>query len=228
MNANLLIEVGKDSFFRKESTMGQCASTGHSSSADYTSYYSPDASPASSPQRSATARNSDDGAFAGLSRRSHPSAGSSGTGSVRHAVDFSSSRVEQQTTTERGETLNTTKLDLCTGVAVGGVKYNRDGSIGETSVSVFHVLPDVRSPGVPIARKVQELTSAGFEVNAYVAGGDGSSRAGQATRSAIEGMLAGMGVSCQSAPHSNGEYSQVLSATIDHDGTIQYANKRVD
>lgn len=140
-------------------------------------------------------------------------------------VDYSSRRVEHDTITERGKSLSTTALDLCTGIAVGGVRRQSDGSVADSSVSVFHVLPSVRAPGVSIARKINDLRSAGYEVNAYVAGGDSTSDAGRKQRQAMESMLSGMEVPYGSGPLSDSrysKYSRYLSASIQDDGQISY------
>ncbi|WCM90582.1 hypothetical protein [Acidovorax sp. NCPPB 3576] len=206
--------------------MGQCASTGKSGSTSHNSYYSAATSPTSSPERQPTARSHDEGVLAGLSRRNNQAGNATRGDRATHVVDFSASQVEQQTITTPGQTLRTSALDLCTGVAVGGVRYNHDGSISDSSVSVFHVLPNVRMPGVAVARQINELRSAGFNVNAYVAGGDGTSQAGRQQRSAMEGMLQGMDVPYQSGPLSDGQSSQYLSAAIQESGEIDYENSR--
>ncbi|MBK3844708.1 hypothetical protein [Paraburkholderia aspalathi] len=51
-----------------------------------------------------------------------------------------------------------------------------------------------------IARQVQQLRLAGFEVDAFVAGGDGTAQAGQQQRRAIEAMLNDLEVSYGSGP----------------------------
>lgn len=144
--------------------------------------------------------------------------------SSNRAVDFSSRQVEHQTVTERGQSLSTTALDLCTGVAIGGVRRHSDGSVAASSASVFHVLPGVRAPGVSIARQINDLRSAGYEVSAYVAGGDSSSHAGRQQRETMESMLRGMDVPYGSGALSDGRYSQYLSADIQNDGQIAYRN----
>jgi hypothetical protein len=142
--------------------------------------------------------------------------------SYRNVVDFSATKVERQTIREPGESLRTSALVVCTGVAVGGVRRHSDGSVAASSVSVYHVLPGVPSPGVAIARKVNVLRAAGFEVNAVIAGGNGTTRAGQQQRAALEGMLQGMNVPLQSGPLSDGFKSQFISAAIHDDGEIGY------
>ena len=74
------------------------------------------------------------------------------TDAYRNVVDFSP-KVERQTIREPGESLRTSALTLCTGVAVGGVRRDDDGSVAASSVSIFHVLPGVPSPGVAIDRE---------------------------------------------------------------------------
>ncbi|MBK3844037.1 hypothetical protein [Paraburkholderia aspalathi] len=120
----------------------------------------------------------------------------------------------------------TSALHVCTGVAVGGVIRHADGSVADTSVSVFHVLPSVSAPGLAIARKIRELSAQGFEVNAFVAGGDGTAQAGRQQRYAIEAMLSDLGVPFGKGPFSDGESPQILSATIQANGEIEYENSR--
>jgi hypothetical protein len=134
--------------------------------------------------------------------------------------------VEQQTIHNRGQSLQTSALAVCTGVAVGGVCRHSDGSVAESSVSIFHVLPDVRMPGVAIARQVNALRESGFEVNAFVAGGDGTAQAGRQQRAALEGMLQDLGVPFQAGPLSDGHAPQFLSASIERNGEIDYHNYR--
>lgn len=181
--------------------------------------------PARPPQPSSSTRHSEEGALSGLPRRGQ-SAGPSHrvieTDSYRNVVDFSANKVERQTIRERGESLRTSALTVCTGVAVGGVRRDDDGSVAASSVSIFHVLPGVPSPGVSIARKIEVLRAAGFEVNAVIAGGDGSTRAGLQLRQALEGMLHGMQVPLEAGPMSDGFKSHFISATIEDNGEIGY------
>lgn len=79
-------------------------------------------------------------------------------------------------------------------------------------------------PGVAIAQEVIQLREAGFDVNAFVAGGDGTAEAGRHQREALEQMLQDMGVPLQTGPLSNGYRVQFLSATIERNGEIQYQN----
>ena len=188
---------------------------------------SSEAAPARQPQRSPTARNSEEGVLSGLPRRGQQASTSHHvieTDSYRDVVDFSAAatRVERQTIQERGETLRTSALTVCTGVAVGGVRRESDGSVAASAVSVFHVLPGVPSQGVAIARKVSVLRAAGFEVSAAIAGGDGSTRAGQQVRHALEGMLHGMEVPLKAGPLSDGFKSHFISAKIEDNGEIDY------
>jgi hypothetical protein len=143
------------------------------------------------------------------------------TDAYRNVVDFSP-KVERQTIREPGESLRTSALTLCTGVAVGGVRRDDDGSVAASSVSIFHVLPGVPSPGVAIARKVRVLRAAGFEVNAVIAGGDRTTQAGRNVRAALEGMLEGMNVPLEKGPLSDGFKSHFISATIEDNGEIGY------
>lgn len=186
---------------------------------------SSETAPARQPRPSPSARNSEEGVLSGLPRRGQQ-AGTSHrvieTDSYRNVVDFSAMKVERQTIRERGESLRTSALTVCTGVAVGGVRRHDDGSVAASSVSIFHVLPGVPSPGVTIARKVEVLRAAGFEVNAVIAGGDGSTRAGQQLRHALEGMLQGMEVPLKAGPLSDGFKSHFISATIEDNGEIGY------
>ncbi|NRO95166.1 hypothetical protein GWC77_04335 [Paraburkholderia sp. NMBU_R16] len=145
--------------------------------------------------------------------------------SSSNRVDFSSQRVESQTITERGRSLRTTGLDLCTGVAVGGIRRGSDGSVTSSSASVYHLLPGVRKPGLQVAAQINSLRSEGYEVSAYVAGGDSTSQAGMQQREAMEAMLRGMDVPYGSGPASVGgftKYSQYLSAEIEDDGQVSY------
>jgi len=145
--------------------------------------------------------------------------------SSSNRVDFSSQGVESQTITGRGQSLRTTGLDLCTGVAVGGVRRGSDGSVISSSASVFHLLPGVRRPGLDVARKINSLRSEGYEVDAYVTGGDSTSHAAKQQREAMEAMLQGMDVPYGSGPPSAGaytKYSQYLSAEIQDDGQVSY------
>jgi hypothetical protein len=192
-----------------------------------TQSYTPssEAAPARQPQPSPSARNSEEGVLSGLPRRGQEAGAFHHTvaaDAYRDVVDFSAMKVERQTIRERGESLRTSALVVCTGVAVGGVRRDSDGSVAASSVSIFHVLPGVPSPGVAIARKVEVLRAAGFEVNAVIAGGDGTTRAGRNQREALEGMLHGMGVPLQAGDLSNGFRSQFISATIEDDGEIGY------
>lgn len=182
------------------------------------------AAPAPQPQTSSPVHNSGGGALSGLPRRAQQASSSHhgiDTDSYRNVVDFSP-KVERQTIRERGESLRTSALTLCTGVAVGGVRRDDDGSVAASSVSIFHVLPGVPSPGVAIARKVEVLRAAGFEVNAVIAGGDGSNRTGLQLRQALEGMLHGMQVPLEAGPMSDGYKSHFISATIENNGEIGY------
>ena len=116
-------------------------------------------------------------------------------------------------------------MDLCTGVAVGGVRRGSDGSITSSSASVFHLLPGVRKPGLDVVRKINSLREEGYDVNAYVTGGDSTSEAGMQQREAMTAMLTGMGVPHETGPASLGgytKYSQYLSAEIEDDGQISY------
>jgi hypothetical protein len=145
--------------------------------------------------------------------------------SSSNRVDFSSHRVESQTISERGQSLTTTGLDLCTGVAVGGIRRGSDGTITSSSASVYHLLPGVRKPGLQVAAQINSLRSEGYEVSAYVAGGDSTSQAGMQQREAMEAMLRGMDVPYGSGPASVGgfsKYSQYLSAEIEDDGQVSY------
>ena len=187
--------------------------------------YTPEAAPAPQSQPSPAARTSEGGVLSGLPRRGQeagPSHHEVSADPYRSVVDFSATKVERQTIRERGESLRTSALVICTGVAVGGVRRNSDGSVAASSASVFHVLPGVPSPGVAIARKVEVLRAAGFEVNAVIAGGDGTTRAGRNQREALEGMLRGMEVPLQAGPLSDGFKSHFISATIEDDGEIGY------
>lgn len=199
------------------------------STSDVQSYApSSQAAPVRQPHHSAPARNREEGVLSGLPRRAHQ-AGSShhvvvDTDSYRNVVDFSATaaRVERQTIREPGESLRTSALTVCTGVFVGGVRRDSDGSVAASSVSMFHVLPGVPSPGVAIARKVNVLRAAGFEVNAAIAGGDGTTQAGQQVRHALEGMLQGMEVPLKAGPLSDGFKSHFISAAIQDNGEIEY------
>lgn len=189
---------------------------------------SSDAGPARRPQPSPSPRNSEDGVLSGLPRRGQQ-AGSShhvvvDTDSYRNVVDFSATaaKVERQTITEPGESLRTSALTVCTGVVVGGVRRNGDGSVAASAVSMYHVLPGVPSPGVPIARKVNVLLAAGFEVKAAIAGGDRTTPAGQQVRHALEGMLQGMQVPLEAGPLSDGFKSHFISAKIEDSGEIDF------
>jgi hypothetical protein len=180
--------------------------------------------PARQTQPSPPARNSEEGVLSGLPRRGQqagPSHHVVETDSYRNVVDFSP-KVERQTIREPGESLRTSALTLCTGVAVGGVRRDDDGSVAASSVSIFHVLPGVPSPGVAIARKVGVLRAAGFEVNAVIAGGDHTTQTGLNVRAALEGMLEGMSVPLTKGPMSDGFKSHFISATIEHNGEIDY------
>ena len=189
---------------------------------------SSEAAPAREPQPSSSARGSEEGVLSGLPRRGQQ-VGSShhvviDTDSYRNVVDFSANatKVERQTIREPGESLRTSALTVCTGVVVGGVRRDSDGSVAASSVSMFHVLPGVPSPGVAIARKVNVLRAAGFEVNAAIAGGDGTTQAGQQVRHALEGMLHGMQVPLEAGPLSDGFKSHFISAKIEDNGEIDY------
>ena len=189
---------------------------------------SSDAAPARRRQPSSSTRNAEEGVLSGLPRRGQQ-AGSShhvvvDTDSYRDVVDFSAAatRVERQTIRDPGESLRTSALTVCTGVAVGGVRRESDGSVAASSVSIFHVLPGVPSPGVAVARKVSVLRAAGFEVSAAIAGGDGTTQAGQQVRHALEGMLQGMEVPLKTGPLSDGFKSHFISAKIEDDGEIDY------
>lgn len=175
-------------------------------------------------QPSWSARNPEEGVLSGLPRRGQeagPSHHVTETDAYRNVVDFSP-KVERQTIREPGESLRTSALTLCTGVAVGGVRRDDDGSVAASSVSIFHVLPGVPSPGVAIARKVRVLRAAGFEVNAVIAGGDRTTQAGRNVRAALEGMLEGMNVPLKKGPLSDGFKSHFISATIEDNGEIGY------
>lgn len=159
------------------------------------------------------------------SRRSRPASTTSQPASSSTRVDFSAQGVESQTISERGQSLRTTGLDLCTGVAVGGVRRGTDGSVASSSASVYHLLPGVRKPGLDVVRQINSLRSDGYEVSAYVTGGDNTSQAGLQQRAAMEAMLTGMDVPYQSGPPSQGgytKYSQYLSAKIEDDGQVSY------
>lgn len=205
--------------------MGICFGKTASTSGVPSYTHSSEAAPARQPQPSSSAHNPAEGVLSGLPRRGQQATGPSHhvveTDSYRNVVDFSP-KVERQTIRERGESLRTSALTLCTGVAVGGVRRDDDGSVAASSVSIFHVLPGVPSPGVTIARKVEVLRAAGFEVNAVIAGGDHSTQAGRTLRAALEGMLEGMEVPLEKGPLSDGYKSHFISATIEHDGEIGY------
>lgn len=189
---------------------------------------SADAVPARRPQPSPSARNAEEGVLSGLPRRGQQASSSRhavvDADSYRNVVDFSAAatKVERQTITEPGESLRTSALTVCTGVVVGGVRRNSDGNVAASAVSMYHVLPGVPSPGVSIARKVNVLIAAGFEVKAAIAGGDGTTRAGQQVRHALEGMLQEMGVPLQAGPLSDGFKSHFISAKIEDNGEIDY------
>ena len=198
--------------------MGQCASVSRTSSGN--SYHTAETSHPRSPESApASARSPSEGPLAGLSRRPARSA------QAQQPVDFSSSHVGQATITERGQSLETTKLDLCIGVAVAGIACDSSGTVAATSASLFHVLPGRRSPGVAIAQQVQQLEAAGYTVTACIGGGDRTALAGQKERSAIEAMLGGMNVSCSSLPPSDGRTSQILKVRIDDDGGVTFGVK---
>lgn len=148
--------------------------------------------------------------------------------SATRTVDYSSHRVESETISERGQSLSTSALDLCTGVAVGGVRRHPDRSVAASSVSVFHALPGVRAPGVAIAREVNRLRSEGYEVSAHIAGGDSTSSMSRQQRDTLQSMLDDMQVPCGSSVLSNSEfasasrYSQYLTADIQRNGEVAY------
>lgn len=177
---------------------------------------------------SPSARNSEENVLSGLPRRGQQASSSRhvvvDTDSYRNVVDFSAAatKVERQTIREPGESLRTSALTVCTGVVVGGVRRDSDGSVAASSVSMYHVLPGVPSPGVAIARKVNVLRAAGFEVNAAIAGGDGTTRAGQQVRHALEGMLQEMEVPLTAGPLSDGFKSHFIAAKIEDNGEIGY------
>lgn len=184
--------------------------------------------PSRQPRPSLPQRNLDEGVLSGLPRRGAQASPSPHvrSGTSRNVVGFSAGQVKQQTIHERGESVRTSALDVCTGVALGGVFRHSDGSVAESSVSVFHVLPDVRMPGVPIAKQLRSLREAGFEVNAFVAGGDGTAEAGRQQRAALVAMLQDLDVPLKVGPLSDGHGSQFLSASIERNGEIQYQTYR--
>ena len=205
--------------------MGICFGKTASTSGVQSYTPSSEAAPAQQPQRAWSPRNSEEGVLSGLPRRGQqagPSHHVEDPDSYRNVVDFSAAKVAQETIRERGESLRTSALVLCTGVAVGGVRHDSDGSVAASSVTVYHILPNVPSPGVAIARKVNVLRAAGFQVKAVVAGGDGTSPAGRKQRAAVEGMLRGMEVPLQTGPLSDGFKSHFISAAIEDNGKIEF------
>jgi hypothetical protein len=208
--------------------MGGCL--GKTAASSYPQPYTrpSEAAPARAVRPSSPSRNEGEGVLSGLPRRGSQAGASHSvrTGRSGNAVGFSATQVQQQTIHERGQSLRTSALDVCTGVAIGGVFRHSDGSAVESSLTVFHVLPDVRMPGVAIARQVKSLRETGFEVNAFVAGGDGTAQAGREQREALEAMLSDLGVPFGTGPLSDGHASQFLSASIEHNGEIEYRSHR--
>lgn len=210
--------------------MGICF--GKMSSTSGVPSYTPssEATQARQSQPSPPAGRSEEGVLSALPRRGQQAGPSHhhvvDTDSYRNVVDYSARKVDRKTIRERGETLQTSALTVCTGVAVGGVRRDDDGNVVASSASVFHVLPGVPSPGVAIARKVQVLRDAGFEVNAVIAGGDPSTPKGRDVREALEGMLDGMNVPLERGPLSDGFKSYIISATIQDDGEIGFETNR--
>lgn len=131
-------------------------------------------------------------------------------------VREASSGVQFAVIRQRGESLQTSSLDLCVGIAI-----HARNERGHNSAALFHAMPNQKL--LPIATWSRQMEQEGFQIQrAVVAGGDPTSGVSRDQYDTARRLLSGLGVEPECLPMSDGTHGQVLMVRITQDNEVEF------